>query len=325
MATEGSTKAVVTALVANLGIAVTKFVAWLLTGASSMLAEAVHSVADSSNQALLLWGGRRARQQATPEHPFGYGKSRYVYAFLVAIVLFTVGGLFALYEAYHKWSEPEPIEGRWVWVPFAVLLAAIVFESYALRTAVVESNKIRGNRSWARFVRRAKSPELPVVLLEDTAALSGLFFALLGVSMTVLTGNGLWDAAATALIGLLLVTVAVVLGAEMKSLLVGEAATPEHNRTIRAALTGSVHDTHQLEVRHLRTLHMGPEEVVVVAEVRVEAAETGSQIAAEIDAAHARARAAVPDLDLILYLEPDLRALIDTPPAWDVGTTKEHS
>src|SRR4051794_11163574 len=136
-----------------------------------MLAESIHSVADSGNQLLLLIGGRRASRAATPEHPFGYGRQRYVYAFLVSIVLFSVGGLFAIYEGVHKWQHPEPIEGRWWWVPIVVLLVAIGLESYSFRTAVHESNRTRGRQSWVQYVRTAKAPELPVVLLEDTAAL----------------------------------------------------------------------------------------------------------------------------------------------------------
>src|SRR5690242_4395740 len=227
MSTEGGTRAIVAALAANLGIAATKFVAFLLTQSSSMLAESIHSVADSGNQVLLLVGGRRADRQATPEHPFGYGRQRYVYAFIVSIVLFSVGGLFALYEAFHKWRHPEPIEGRWWWVPLVVLLIAIGLESYSFRTAVQEADRSRGGRSWVRFVRTAKAPELPVVLLEDAAALAGLVLALGGVGLTLLTGDGHWDAAGTALIGVLLVLVAAVLAVEMNSLIIGESATRE--------------------------------------------------------------------------------------------------
>src|ERR1044071_4741664 len=169
MSAEGGTKAIIAALSANLGIAVTKFVAWGLTGSSWMLAEAIHSVADSGNQLLLLVGGKRSQRKATPEHPFGYGRERYIYAFIVSIVLFSVGGLFALYEAYHKISHPEAIES-WQWVPLAVLVVAIALESYSFRTAIVESNTTRGTTSWVAFVRRAKAPELPVVLLEDAGA-----------------------------------------------------------------------------------------------------------------------------------------------------------
>src|SRR5829696_7110561 len=258
---EGGTKAVVAALAANIFIAVTKFAAWALTGASSMLAEAIHSVADSGNQVLLLVGGRRAQRAATPEHPFGYGRERYVFGFIVAVVLFSVGGLFALYEAYHKYEEVhsgapnELLEGRWWWVPLVVLTVAIIAESFSFRTAIKESNKVRGMQSWSRFIRRAKAPELPVILLEDFAALLGLAFALFGVGMSLLTHNGYWDVVGTALIGLLLVLVAITLAVETKSLLLGEAAGPESLERIERALTGT---TGVQRIIHMKTLHMGP-------------------------------------------------------------------
>jgi cation diffusion facilitator family transporter len=300
MAAEGGTKAIVAALVANTGIAVTKFVAYLLTGSSSMLAESVHSVADAGNQGLLLLGGKRAKREATPLHPFGYGRERYVYAFIVAIVLFTLGGLFALYEAYHKWAEPEPIES-WQWVPVTVLLVAIALEVYSLRTAVVETDKARGSRSYAEFVRTAKAPELPVVLLEDIGALLGLVFALAGVSLTLLTGDGRWDAAGTAAIGVLLVVIAVILAIEMKSLLLGEAATPATVRRIEEALHGDGLDG----IIHMRTLHLGPEELLVAAKVGVVRTDSAAEVARAIDAAEERIREAVP-IARVIYLEPDL-------------------
>lgn len=302
MASGGGTKAIVAALAANLGIAVTKFVAWALTGASSMLAEAIHSVADSGNQVLLLVGGKRARRAATPEHPFGYGRERYVYAFIVSIVLFSVGGLFALYEAWHKYQDPHPIEGRWWWVPVVVLVAAIVMESFSFRTAIVESNHVRGSRSWKDFVRTAKEPELPVILLEDLGALVGLVFALFGVGLTLLTDDGLWDAAGTAMIGVLLIVIAAILAVEMKSLLLGEGATPENVRAIEAALPGGCVEG----IIHMKTLHLGPEELLVAAKFAVTPGATAADVADAIDAAEARVREAVP-IARVIYLEPDLR------------------
>ena len=289
------------ALAANLGIAVTKFVAFLLTQSSSMLAESIHSLADSGNQLLLLLGGRRAQKHATPLHPFGYGRERYVYGFIVAVVLFSVGGLFALYEAYHKWLEPHPIEGRWWWVPVAVLLAAIVMEGFSFRTAIHESNQVRGERSWPEFVRTARAPELPVILLEDFAALLGLLFALFGVGMTLVTEDGHWDAVGTAAIGVLLVLVAVVLAVEMKSLLVGEGATPEHVRAIESALVGPGVG----RVIHMRTMHLGPEELLVAAKIGVDGADSAGDVARAIDDAERRVRGAVP-IARVIYLEPDL-------------------
>ncbi|GAA3730155.1 cation diffusion facilitator family transporter [Spinactinospora alkalitolerans] len=301
MSAEGSTKAVVTALVANMGIAVTKFVAYLLTGSSSMLAESIHSVADSGNQALLLIGGRRARRQATPEHPFGYGRERYIYAFIVSIVLFSLGGLFALYEAWHKLSDPHPITS-WHWVPIVVLLVAIALESMALRTAVKESNAVRGNASWVRFVRNSRSPELPVILLEDTGALFGLVFALIGVSMTLITGNGVWDGLGTAAIGILLVVIAVVLALETKSLLIGESATREHTRLIERAIAAGERGSTLI---HMRTMHLGPEELLVAAKVAIDHDDTAADVARAVNGAEARIREAVPIARLI-YLEPDI-------------------
>jgi cation diffusion facilitator family transporter len=301
LSTEGGTRAIVAALTANLGIAATKFVAFGLTWSSSMLAEAIHSVADSGNQVLLLIGGRRASRAATPEHPFGYGRQRYVYAFIVSIVLFSVGGLFALYEAFHKWRHPEAIEGRWWWVPLVILLVAIGLESYSFRTALSEANQTRGGRSWAGFVRTAKAPELPVVLLEDAAALFGLVFALFGVGLTLLTHDGRWDAAGTGLIGVLLVVVAGILAIEMNSLLIGEAATTEDVAAICRALVGGPVQ----RVIHMKTLHLGPEELLVAAKIAVAPQESAASVAAAIDAPERRVRDAVP-IARVIYLEPDI-------------------
>ncbi|MET8348935.1 cation diffusion facilitator family transporter [Micromonospora sp. NPDC005206] len=301
MSANGGTKAIVAALLANVGIAVTKFIAFLLSGSSSMLAEAVHSVADSGNQGLLLLGGKRARREATPQHPFGYGRERYIYAFIVSIVLFSIGGLFALYEAYHKWDDPHGIKS-WHWLPVVVLVAAIVMESFSFRTAIKESNQIRGNQSWVRFIRRAKAPELPVVLLEDFGALVGLVFALFGVGMTLITGNGRWDAAGTAMIGILLVTIAIVLAIETKSLLLGEGA----ESTDVAAIERAVTDGPEVErIIHMKTLYLGPEELMVAAKIGVPACESAQDLARGINAVEARIRAAVP-IARVIYLEPDI-------------------
>lgn len=307
MSAEGSTKAVIAALLANVGIAVTKFVAWLLTGASSMLAEAIHSVADSGNQVLLLVGGKRSRRAATPEHPFGYGRERYVYAFIVAIVLFSIGGLFALYEAFHKFEQVhagEPnqlLDSRWWWVPLLVLVAAIVMEGLSLRTAVRESNQVRRGEPWLQFIRKAKAPELPVVLLEDVGALIGLVLALLGVGLTLLTHNGYFDVAGTAAIGVLLVTIAVVLAVETKSLLLGEGALPADRARLEAALVGDGVE----RVIHMKTLYLGPDELLVAAKVAVDRSDDAVEVAAAIDAAERRVRDAVP-VARVVYLEPDI-------------------
>ncbi len=309
MSTEGSSKAIIAALLANLGIAVTKFIAFLLTGFSSMLAESIHSVADSGNQALLLLGGKRARRAPTEQHQFGYGRERYVYAFIVSIVLFSVGGLFALYEAYHKYHELQGGEGgdlftsKWKLVPVLVLLLAIAMESYSFRTAIVESNKVRGDTGWVRFIRRAKAPELPVVLLEDLAALLGLVFALIGVGLSLLTENAYWDVGGTVAIGLLLVAVAIVLAIETKSLLLGESATIEDTRVIEQAI---LEGDNVLDIISLRTLHLGPEEILVACKISVRPTDVAKDITDAIDAAEERIRAKVPDAHYI-FVEPDIR------------------
>ena len=315
MAAEGGTKAVIAALLANTGIAVTKFLAFALTGASSMLAEGIHSVADSGNQGLLLLGGERAEREATKEHPFGFGRERYIYSFLVAIVLFSVGGLFALYEAYHKAHEVhegkpnELLEGQWWWVAIVVLVGAIIMEGFSFRTAIGETNKIRDGASWPQFIRRAKSPELPVILLEDFAALIGLVLALLGVGLSKITGNGYFDVVGTAAIGLLLVTVAVVLGLETKSLLLGEAASPQAQTRLRDSLLA----TPGVErVIHMRTLHLGPEELLVAVKIGVTRQSTAADVAASIDAAERAMREAEPTAQVI-YVEPDIYLEDHTP------------
>jgi cation diffusion facilitator family transporter len=307
MSTEGGTKAVVAALLANVGIAITKFIAFFLTGFSSMLAEAIHSVADSGNQGLLLLGGKRSRREATEEHPFGYGRERYIYSFIVAIVLFSVGGLFALYEAYHKFHEVhaghEEIGDDWKrFVPVIVLGVAIALESLSFRTAILETNKVRGSASYPEFIRRAKQPELPVILLEDFAALLGLAFAFLGVSLMLITGNQYFDVAGTALIGLLLVLVAIALAIETKSLLLGESASEDAQRAILAALTA----TEGVErVIHLKTMHLGPEELLVAVKIGVRATDSAADIASAIDRAEQAVRGAEPTASSI-YIEPDL-------------------
>ncbi|ASN39918.1 cation transporter [Arthrobacter sp. 7749] len=300
MSATGGSKAVFAALAANLTIALFKFVAWAVTSSSSMLAEAIHSVADSGNQLLLLLGGKKSRREADEAHPFGYGRERYVYSFIVSIVLFSVGGLFALYEAWQKFQHPHGIEGRWWWVPLAVLIGAIAAESFSFRTAIKEANPQRGKQSWVSFIRTAKAPELPVILLEDFGALIGLVLALCGVSLTLLTGNGIYDAAGTACIGLLLVMTAIVLAIETKSLLLGESARDHVVQAITTAITAN-----GAKLIHLKTLHLGPEEILVAAKVSVPLNSTGAQIAAAIDEAEERIRAAV-KLSCVIYIEPDI-------------------
>jgi len=279
---------------------VVKLVAFAITGSASMLAESVHSLADSGNQTLLLIGRSRAQRAQTEEHPFGFGRERYFYAFVVAVVLFTVGAVFSVYEGIHKILNPEHITSPAV--AFAVLIIAMGLESFSLRTAVHETNQVRGRNSWTAFIRRAKAPELPAILLEDIAALTGLVFATAGVALTVITGDGVWDGAGSLAIGVLLGCVAAVLAVEMKSLLIGESASAETERAIVAALEAGP------EVKcviHLRTLHMGPESLLVAAKIAISGADSAALVAAGIDAAERRVRRAVPIAETI-YLEPDI-------------------
>ena len=293
-------KAVIAALLANVGIAVSKFIAFAFTGSSSMLSEAIHSVADSGNQVLLLVGNKRSKKAPDAQHQFGYGRRRYVYGFIVSIVLFLVGGLFSLYEGFHKFQHPEDLSDAWI--AFLVLGIAIVLEGFSFRTAVREANRARGKRSLFRFLRDARQPELPVILLEDLGALMGLVFALFGVSMAVVTGDGRWDGLGAMAVGTLLVVIAIFLAFEMAAMLVGESALPEEDAAIRAALASSPLVD---RVIHVRTLHVGPDELLVGAKIAISKSDTGAEIAAGIDDAEARLRAAVPSATYI-FLEPDL-------------------
>ncbi|MPZ71898.1 MAG: cation diffusion facilitator family transporter [Nitriliruptorales bacterium] len=299
MATGGSKKAIVAALLANLGIAVAKFVGFLLTRASSMLAESVHSLADSGNQALLLFGGARAKKPATVAHPFGYGRARYLWSFVVAIVLFALGSLFSLYEGVHKLAHPEPLAS--VSVAVWILVAAIVLEAFSFRMAVVEANRVRHGQTWWQFIRHAKAPELPVVLLEDLGAMVGLILALTGVGIAASTQNPDWDAYGTLSIGVLLGIIAIILAIEMQSLLLGEAASGSDVAAIRRAIE------QQPGVRRLidlKTQHLGPEELLVAAKVELDDGLAIRGVVAVIDSAEEAVRKAVPEATA-MYIEPD--------------------
>ncbi|MFE7744507.1 cation diffusion facilitator family transporter [Nocardia sp. NPDC057455] len=300
MSAGGGKKAIIAALTANAGIAVAKFVGAAITGSGSMLAEAVHSVADTGNQGLLLLGQQRAAKEADELHPFGYARNRYFYSFIVALVLFTLGSGYAIYEGIHKIQHPEELSSPIVAV--VILLLAIALESYSFATAVRESAPLKGDASWWRFIRNSRSPELPVVLLEDTGALIGLVFAFAGVGLTMLTHDPIWDGIGTLAIGGLLGVIAVVLIVEMQSLLIGEGATPEENRRIRTSL---VDETRIDRVIHLKTQYLGPEELLVAAKIGVVPGLDVAAIADAIDDAESRVRAAVPAARVI-YLEPDL-------------------
>ena len=300
MSTEGGTRAVVAALLANSGIAVAKFIAAGISGSASMLAEGVHSLADAGNQVLLLVGGRRSKKAADETHPFGYGRERYVFAFVVAIILFSVGGMFSLYEGIHKLEAHEEL--NLPWIPLAVLAIAIVLESFSLRTALIEANKARGKDSLFAFIRHAKQPELPVILLEDIAALTGLAFAFIGVSLSLVTGDVIWDAIGTIAIGVLLIGVAVILGIETKSLLVGEGATNRDVAKIRAVFEG--HKNVEAII-HMKTLYLGPDELMVAAKVAVAKTTKATEIAKAINEIEVAVREAVP-VARVIYIEPDI-------------------
>ena len=300
MSAEGSTRAILAALMANAGIAVAKFIGFLITSSSSMLAEAVHSVADTSNQGLLLLGQRQSRKAADPLHQFGHGRSRYFYSFVVALVLFTLGSVFALYEGYHKISHPAELSSPIVAI--VILVVAMLLEGYSFRTAMKESRPLMRSGNWWRFIRNSRNPELPVVLLEDSGALVGLVFALTGVGLTMLTGNPVWDGVGTIGIGALLGVIAVVLMIEMHSLLIGEGATRAEGKAIRSALEQTENVDRLI---HLRTQYLGPEELLVGAKIAMPPSTDLATVARTIDAAEAAIRAAVPAASVI-YLEPDL-------------------
>jgi cation diffusion facilitator family transporter len=296
---EGSRRAIVAALIANLGIAIAKFGAAIVTGSASMLAESIHSVADTGNQGLLFLGGHGARRPAATAHPFGYGAERFFWAFVVALVLFTLGAMFSLYEGIEKLTNPHELESPAV--AFVVLGIAVVLESLSLRTAMRESRPHRGDGGWLQFIRHTKNPELPVVLLEDTGALAGLALAITGLGLAVLTDEPRFDAIGSIAIGLLLALIAIVLAVEMKSLLIGESASSASRATLEAAMLEAP------EVRsiiHTRTLPHRPEDLLVAAKLDFLAPST-AELAPAIDAVEARIRAAVPEARLI-YLEPDV-------------------
>lgn len=298
---EGSRKAIIAAFFANLGIAIAKFVGFLLTGSAGLLAESGHSVADTGNQGLLMLGGRRGKRPADRVHPFGYGPERYFWSFVVALVLFSMGGLFALYEGIQKLSHPHEIDSAVI--AYLILGVSIALETFSLRTAVKEAAQHRGNRSWWTYIRTAKSPELPVVLLEDIGAEAGLVMALLGLSLAEITGEPRWDAVGSIAIGALLVVIAIVLAIEMKGLLIGEAASDADLAAIDAAISGS---SHVRSVIHLRTMHLGPDRLLVAAKVEFDTSLSVEALAVAIDAVESNLRAAL-HVDATIYVEPDIR------------------
>ncbi len=299
---EGSRKAIIAAFFANLGIAVAKFAGFLITRSASLLAESAHSLADTGNQALLMLGSKRGKRPADEAHPFGYGPERYFWAFVVALVLFSMGGLFALYEGIQKLRHPHQVDH--VAVAFAILFIAVALETFSLRTAIKEANQVRTRgTSWAAYIRTTKSPELPVVLLEDVGAEIGLAFAIIGLSLAQITGNPRWDAVGSIAIGILLVFIALVLAKEMKPLLIGEAASDGDLEKITSALSSAPNVN---SIIHLRTMHLGPDDLLLAAKVDFDHSLTMQQLAEAIDQAEVALRAAVPRA-ITIYLEPDIR------------------
>jgi cation diffusion facilitator family transporter len=294
------TRAVIAALLANLAVAVAKFVGFTFTGSSSMLAEAVHSVADCGNQGLLLLGGRRAKKAADEEHPFGYGRERYFWGFVVALVLFSLGSLFALYEGVHKVRHPEPIDSP-AWA-LGILGFAMLAEAFSFRTAMKEARKLRGSASLWQFIRRAKTPELPVVILEDAGAMCGLVFAMAGVSLAVITEDGRWDGYGSLCIGVLLGIIALILVIEMKSLLIGESASRKEIEAMRAAIEI---EPEVIRIIHFRAEHIGPEELLVGIKLEFLHELTVVEVSATIDRVERNIRAGVPTARII-YIEPDV-------------------
>lgn len=298
---EGSRKAIIAAFFANLGIAIAKFTGFLLTGSAGLLAESGHSVADTGNQGLLLFGSKRGDRPADLAHPFGYGPERYFWSFVVALVLFSMGGLFALYEGIQKLSHPHEIDSAGI--AYGILGMSIALETFSLRTAVKEANHVRHGRSWWNFIRTAKAPELPVVLLEDVGAETGLILALGGLITAEVTGDPRWDSIGSIAIGVLLVVIAAILAIEMKGLLIGESASDEDLGAIGASLATS---SKVRSVIHLRTMHLGPDQLLVAAKVEFDHDLTTAELATAIDGAEANLRASVPIAHTI-YIEPDIR------------------
>ncbi len=299
--TDGSRTAIISAFFANLGIAIAKFVGFLITGSASLLAEAVHSTADTSNQGLLFYGGAAAKRDASQIHPFGYGRERYFWSFAVALVLFSMGGAFALYEGIKKFQDPHEIDS--LGIAIGILVVGILLESYSLWTAIKESRRVKEpGMSWWGFIRTSRQPELPVVLLEDIGAETGLFLALGGVLMAEATDNARWDAVGSISIGVLLIIIAIILMIEMKSLLIGESATKQDRAEIIGALESGPHVERLI---HLRTQHIGPDEILVGAKLEFDSTLTADALVAAVNATEDAVRNAEPRVT-VMYIEPDL-------------------
>lgn len=293
-----SIRAIFFALGANFAITVAKGVAALFSGSGAMLAETVHSLADCGNQALLLLGMKQAKAPPSPEYPLGYGKAVYFWSFLVAVMLFTLGGMFSLYEGIHKLSHPEPLK-QW-WLAVGVLVFSIVAEGISMRACLVEVNKVRGKQSLRQWFRESRQAELIVIFGEDLAALSGLSLALVAVVLAVVTGNPLWDALGTVAIGLLLIVVAVFVAVEVKAMLIGQSADPRVAAEMKAFLEAR---PEMARVFHLITLQLGSD-VMVSVKVQVAGAQTASQLVESINTVEKAFRARYPQVRWSFF-EPD--------------------
>ena len=296
----GSRKAILAAFFANLGIAIAKIIGFMFTGAASMLAETIHSIADASNQGLLILGGKMAKKERSKEHPFGYGRERYFWAFIVAMIIFSLGSLFAIYEGIDKLLHPHALNDHF-WA-IGILSIAIVLELFSLRTAVIESKKIKGKMTWWQFIRKSKVPELPVVLLEDIGALIGLVLALGGIGLAMITGNAAYDAIGSLSIGILLGIIAIILGTEMRSLLLGESASEENIQKLKNII--SQHPD-VCKLIHMRTEHIGPEELLVAVKVELSGELDTGGVARAINSLEESMRSQV-DIKLTIYIEPDI-------------------
>ena len=294
-----SVKSILFALVANFFIAVAKTAGAVFTGSSSMLAEAIHSYADCANQALLLWGLKEGKRPADPEHPLGHGKAIYFWSFIVALMLFSMGGLFSIYEGIHKLGSAEPVANAWVAV--GILVFAIAAEAFSLWGCLREVNKDRGERSLWRWFRVSRQSELLVVLAEDIAALAGLVLALGFIAMSMVTGNPVWDAAGSISIGALLVVIAILVGVEVKSLLIGQSVEPSVLAEMRAHLQARP----EVEtVYKLLTQQLG-RDVMVAVKARMRPVASAQSLVDAINVVERNFRSAFPQVRF-LFFEPDL-------------------
>jgi cation diffusion facilitator family transporter len=293
-----SVRTIFYALGANLAIAVAKTGAAIATGSSAMLAEAIHSYADSGNQGLLLWGMKQAKRPPSPDYPLGWGKAVFFWSFIVALVLFSLGGLFSVYEGWHKLAHPEDLS--YPWVAVGVLVFGLIAETVSLRACLQEVNKVRGRKTLWQWFRESRQSELVVILGEDLAALLGLALALLAVLMTIVSGNPMWDALGSMAIGVVLILVAAGIGYEIKGLLIGQSADPETVARLREFLEKQDHvDT----VLRILTLQLGTS-LMVALKVKMNSASAAEMVAA-INRAERALRAEFPEIQW-LFFEPDV-------------------